>query len=350
MPLQTTVVGAYACADYLHLPTWFPDMKNCGPGIYDKYMESVDPQELETCIEKAEREVIGEQIDLGIDIITDGELRRENYIWYFCRRIKAFDFKNLMWKECRKGGWSADVPVIAGKIECPDDVTWIGEEWKKAQAKSSKPLKMTVPGPMTIISTTANKYYSDEKELCQDLAIVINAHILQLVEAGCKHIQLDEPVFAREPANALAYGMDNVVLCFQNVGPNVARYIHLCRGYPDYMDHDDYVKADKGSYLKLADKLDGLGFDGISIEDAECKNDLSLLDHFKKSKIILGSVTVARSRVESTQEIRSRLQEALKHIPAERLLVAPDCGLGFLPRDILKQKLANMVTAAKSLP
>lgn len=155
----------------------------------------------------------------------------------------------------------------------------------------------------------------------------------------------------RFPDQALDYGIEQLSSCFHGVSAaDVIKTVHLCCGYPDYLDQEGYKKADKDVYLRLADQLDAAGFDEISIEDAHRHNDLSLFEHFKKSKIVLGSVKIASSRVESVDEIRSRLQEVLTVLPADRLVVAPDCGLGFLPTELAKQKLRNMVQAAKSLP
>ena len=123
--------------------------------------------------------------------------------------------------------------------------------------------------------------------------------------------------------------------------------IHLCCGYPDKLDTDEYLKAPKTNYNRLAPKIDSLGFDEVSIENAEANNDLSLLSLFQHTKVILGAVTVARTKVETEEEVVGRVREALNFIPAERLILAPDCGLGMLPVNIIKQKLQVMVNVAK---
>jgi len=121
----------------------------------------------------------------------------------------------------------------------------------------------------------------------------------------------------------------------------------MCYGYPDHLDDEDYKKADPDSYYKLANYVDEAGFDQLSIEDAHCCNDLSLLDKFSKKTIIFGAVAVARSRVETVEEITARLKSALNHIDRDRLVVAPDCGLGLLPPAIAAEKLSLMVKATK---
>merc|ERR1719393_195349 len=127
--------------------------------------------------------------------------------------------------------------------------------------------------------------------------------------------------------------------------------MHMCCGYPGHVDQTDYVKADNQAYRRIAPALDASSIDAVSIEDAWCKNDLSLLSLFKRTKVILGSMNVSSSRVESVEEIQARLSEALQYIEPERLIVAPDCGLGLLQNTVtLKQKLKNMCAAARSVP
>lgn len=136
--------------------------------------------------------------------------------------------------------------------------------------------------------------------------------------------------------------------CFAGVdGSACERSMHMCCGYPGFLDDVDYLKADPQVYFELATALDASCVDAVSIEDAHQNNDLKLLECFKRTKVIFGVVQVANSRVETQEEIESRLREALKHIDAERLIVAPDCGLAFLPPGLLKQKLINMCSAAK---
>ncbi|XP_077868378.1 5-methyltetrahydropteroyltriglutamate--homocysteine methyltransferase-like [Saccoglossus kowalevskii] len=343
MPLRTTVIGSYPKPDYLEIPDWFKPPYEVRPTDYSEYCKKTSLEELEEVLKKAIKDVIDEQTELGIDVITDGDMSRENYIFFFCRHIKGFDFENPILRPIRNGALKAHLPRIVGKIEPCNEDDWAAKEWRMAQDMSRVPVKYTVPGPTTIIGTTHNEYYSNDEELSKDLIKVINKQILGLVNAGCRSIQIDEPVFARNPDVALNYGIDHAMKCFDGVGKDVVKTVHLCCGYPTHL-------SDLQSYFRLASKLDEAGFDQIAIEDAHRHNDLTLLKHFKKSQVVLGVLAVARSRVETTEEIRNRLSEALKYIPAERLLVAPDCGLGFLPHGILKQKLQNMVKAAKSLP
>ena len=170
-----------------------------------------------------------------------------------------------------------------------------------------------------------------------------------ILEAGCTWIQVDEPVLARKPDQALDYGIEQLDRCFHGLPAGVNRVIHMCCGYPDVLDRNDYPKADPGCYFRLAEAVDAAAIDVVSLEDAHRPNDLALLERFAKTKVILGVVAIAKSRVESVEEIRSRLEAALEHTAPERLIAAPDCGLGLLGRDLAMEKLTNLCQAAQSL-
>ncbi|XP_033103865.1 5-methyltetrahydropteroyltriglutamate--homocysteine methyltransferase-like [Anneissia japonica] len=343
--LQTTVIGSYPKPAYMKLTDWFKD--NSVKRVTKDYSAMIAEKGMNELIDKAEDEVLREQVGLGINIITDGEIRRENYMYYLLRHLKGFDFFNLTDNHpMRNPKYVHSVPTIVGPLEIVDESKLAGE-WRKCQDVSEVPVKYTIPGPMTIIESTSNKFYSDVEKLSEAIVLILKKVIKELVKAGCKHIQIDEPLFARIPARAIDYGIRHAASCFQDVGSDVTKIIHICCGYPDRLDQTDYLKADRSSYLTLAGHLDEAVFDAVSIEDAHCHNDLSFLKMFTKTSVILGCVAIAKSQVESVAEIQERICEALKYIPAERLQIAPDCGLGYLPHDILVQKLTNMVTAAK---
>ena len=201
---------------------------------------------------------------------------------------------------------------------------------------------------MTISDTTADACYNDAPRLARDLADALNGQIRALADAGCRFIQVDEPIFARKPDEAIAYGTETLARCFHGVPGDVTRVVHMCCGYPSYLDQEGYPKADQESYIKIAGAVDGIA-DQVSIEDAHRHNPSHLFPRFEKSSLIVGFVTVANSRVETVDEIRTRMQEVMQHFPPDRLIAAPDCGLGFLGRDLAMQKLANLCEAARSV-
>ena len=196
------------------------------------------------------------------------------------------------------------------------------------------------------MDTTANRHYRSERELAFDLAAALNFEIRALTDAGCKYIQVDEPLFVRKVDDALSYGVECLDRCFDGVPADVTRVMHMCCGYPGHLDDADYLKADSGCYRQLARAIDRSSVQQVSIEDAHCLNNLTLLEDFANTAIILGVVTIASSHIESIDAIEQRLRLALQHIDSERLLAAPDCGLMMLGRSLAMAKLENMCAAA----
>ena len=182
-----------------------------------------------------------------------------------------------------------------------------------------------------------------------DLAEALNAEVLALAEAGCRHIQIDEPLFARRPQDALAFGLENLERCWHGVPEGVTKAMHMCCGYPNYLDDCDYPKADPSAYFDLAEAVDGSVVDAVSLEDAHRHNDLSLLDRLQNTTVIFGVIAIAKSRVETVEEVRERLSAALDRLPPDRLIAAPDCGLGHLTRELAVAKLTVLGEAARSL-
>lgn len=349
MALLTTTIGGYPKPSYVPVPNWYRTVDNVrthSVETYNRYLQN-SPENAEQILDQATREIVQEQARLGIDFPTDGELRRENYIHYHCRHIEGIDFSRLTEKVMRLGAWVSAVPTITGRIRAKNH--FLTRDWEIAQSVTDHPITVTLPGPLTISDSIADMYYGDDKQLCRELADALNSEILALVDAGCSTIQVDEPLFARKPAQALAYGIEHLERCFYNVPKEVMRRTHICCGYPSRVDDDNYCKAPSEEYFRLASPLDEAKIDAVSIEDAHRHNDLKLLEQFKKTTVIFGVIAIARTRVEPVEEITSRLKQALEHIDTERLIAAPDCGLAMLDRAIVVAKLRNMVQAAKSV-
>ena len=350
MGLLTTCIGAYPKPDYVTLPDWFNIP--AGPDTADPTkqwaaaMAALGP-DAEDIITQGVGDAVRDQVDAGVDIPTDGEIPRENYIHYHCRHIEGFDFVNLTRKPVRGGTYEANLPTVVGPVKARD--TFLADDWRRAQTFTERPVKITMPGPMTIWDTNADSYYNDPARLGSDLAAALNQEVLALADAGCRYIQIDEPVFARRPEEALDYGFDNLEKAFHGCPDHVTRVVHMCCGYPDRLDHPDYPKADREAYLQIADAIEQSSIDMVSLEDAHRHNDLKLLEHFKTTSVIFGVVAIAKSHVETVEEISTRLQQALNHIDRERLIAAPDCGLGILGRELSLKKLANMCAAAKAV-
>jgi len=353
MGLKTTCIGAFPKPDYVPIRDWFgvnEGMTTQGFEVTELYTESMKKSSstTEALFDKATHAAVADQITCGVDIPTDGEQRRENYVHYQCRHLNGFDFDNLTHKVLRDGAYETKLPTIRGKISHTDK-HFLDHDYRVAQAATDKPIKVTVPGPLTITDTTANEYYEDRAELAKDLADALNFEIRALADAGCQYIQVDEPLFARNVQGALDYGVECLDRCFHGVPDHVTRVMHMCCGYPNHLDDVTYHKADPACYFTLADAVDRSSVHQISVEDCHRHNDLSLYEKFQKSTVIFGSVAIAKSRVETVEEIMERLKAGLNHIDRDRMIVAPDCGLGFLGRDLAMQKLKNMCEAAQNV-
>jgi 5-methyltetrahydropteroyltriglutamate--homocysteine methyltransferase len=348
MAIKTTTIGAYPKPEFLDVSDWF-DMADGGPDGTDptaKYLEQLAQlgEDAEQQFIRAAQAVIDDQVEAGIDIVTDGEVRRENYIHYHCRHIDGINFDYLTETAVRGGNYSAKLPTITGPVKAT--APFLPHDWKAAQALTDRPVKITVPGPMTIGDTVADDFYDDPKKRGADLAVALNSEILALADAGAIYIQVDEPVFARKADQALDFGFENLERCFHGLPDSVIKTVHMCCGYPDRLDNPNYTKAPKESYFQLAPAIEGSCIQAVSVEDAHRNNDLSLLEMFKTTTVIFGVVAIAKSEIESVEQIRSRLSNAVQHIDPERLIAAPDCGLGLLGRDLTRAKLGNLCKAA----
>ena len=350
MAIKTTCIGAYPKPDYVPIIDWFQQKEGltiAGADVTRKANKVLLEEDAasEALFVKATGAAVADQVEAGVDIPTDGEQRRENYIHYHCRHLNGFDFENLTRKVLRDGAYAAELPTINGRIS-PRGNHFLDRDYKIAAGFTDRPVKITIPGPTTIMDTTANAFYEDEKQLALDLAEALNFEIRALAEAGCRHIQVDEPVFARNVARALDYGVECLDRCFHGVDDGVTRVMHMCCGYPEKLDDEDYQKADPLGYFQLADAVDQSSIQQVSLEDAHRHNDLSLLEKFGNTTVIFGAVAIADSRTESVEEIRERLTKALGHIEKERLMAAPDCGLAMLGRELAMKKLGNLCKAA----
>ena len=349
MTILTTTIGAYPKPDYLQVPDWWGDARAGKAYTFDyvsAYEQAVEGlgEKAEEVFARAAKDVIDDQISAGIDILTDGEVRRENYIHYHCRHLDGIDFARRTEMEFRPGYHGA-VPTITGAISAAD--YFLSADWKVAQGLTDRPVKITMPGPVTIGNACYDEHYGDDrKRRGADIAAALNAEIRDLAAAGCKYIQIDEPGFARSPGDALDFGFENLDRCWHGVPDDVVRTVHMCCGYPDKLDNPDYPKADNDIYERLADLVEASAIQHYSLEHAHRHIDLALLERFKTTTIILGCFDISSSKVESVDEIEEQLRQALEHIDAERLIAAPDCGLGLLTRELAVQKMTNLCEAA----
>lgn len=346
MAVKTTVVGAWVEGA---VKNWFTEEEDgrrmMGRAWRPQLKGEVEEEKVLGMVER----VVARQAALGLDIVTDGEVGREGYYMHFIRNgVRGIDLETLSDKVMRDGAFVSQVPtVVSNVISSP--YPWCYKEFLRAQAVSPVPVKYTLPGPMTIMDGSYNSHYDGQRELAMDLVRILQREVLALAANGCVHIQIDEPVMMRYPDKALQFGVSDAAAVFLGCPPSVQKTIHLCCGYPDRFEPVDYQKADKTNYADVLQALDRAGFDWASIEDAEAQNNLNFLSSLKHLGIQLGAVTVARAKLETPEEIVERAKLVLQHLPKERLMLAPDCGLGFLKQELAEKKLKNMVTAAKMI-
>ena len=233
--ILTTTIGAYTKPSYVPFSDWFTKPDGGYTSAYlDELAEAGDDAEM--VFDRAVHEVVTDQVSTGIDIPTDGEVRRENYIHYLCRHLDGFSFKALTTREIR-GTTTALLPTVVGPISAGSSP--LVRDYQQAQAATGHPVKITLPGPMTIIDSTVDYHYKDEVALGAALSGAINVHVRALAKAGCVHIQIDEPMMARKPTDALRHGIDHLAACFDGVDDDVVRTAHACCSYPDHLDHQD---------------------------------------------------------------------------------------------------------------
>ena len=346
--MKTTTIGAYPKPDYLDLPDWFRK----GTGTADPtigFLEAVNAlgEEAEELFRRAARDVIRDQEAAGIDVVTDGEVRRENYMLYHARHLAGIDYRKLTGRWHRANAFFSHVPTIVGPISATG--LFLVHDWRVAQSFTPHPVKCTVPGPFTLTDTLGDEHYGDPEQACRALSGAINSEVLALAEAGCRHIQIDEPAFVRMVPDALNWGIECLERAFHGCPDEVTRVVHICCSYPEYLDQPDPPKGPSEAYKELADALEDAEIDAVSIEDAHRPNDLGLLERFAQTTVILGVIDIANSSVEPVDEIRARLESALRHIDPARLMAAPDCGLGVLGGELARKKLRNMCEAARTL-
>jgi 5-methyltetrahydropteroyltriglutamate--homocysteine methyltransferase len=349
MALLTTTVGAYPRP----VAVFFPERGRSGRAgqndpraRYDR-TDAAQSGEAEKLLNRAIRQVVIEQVELGIEVPTTGEVPRDKAFHFIFQQLGGIDLERLSERVPRLALAAQDVPTVTGPITFGDH--FLLNEWRVAQAATKRPVKITLPGPFSLADRLADETYGDEKRLMADLAEALNREIRDLAEAGCGWIQIDEPLFALEPEQAIAFGIDHLERCFHRAPPTVMRVVHLCSGYPTEVDNEDYLKAEAGVYFQLAEPLELSSLQAVSIEDAYRANDLSLLEQFATTYVILGVIATARSQVEEVELMTDRLKAALGHIEAQRLIVAPDCGLHLLDRRVAVAKLRHMVRAAQAV-
>jgi 5-methyltetrahydropteroyltriglutamate--homocysteine methyltransferase len=332
MLLPTCLVGSYPQPDWL---IDRPRLSKIVPRVRMHDIWRVEPDLLEEAQDDATVLAIRDQERAGLDIITDGEQRRESYSNRFATALDGIDLDNPGKIPSRSGG-IATVPRVTGKIRRKHPVEVRDVEFLRAH--TDRPIKITVPGPFTMSVQCQDDFYGDEEKLAMDYAAAVNAEIKDLFRAGADVVQIDEPWMESRWEKAKRYGIKALDRTLDGVKGTTAA--HICFGYAA-------VVSDKPPGYHFLPEFEHSAVGQVSIEAAQPKLDLSVLKQLPSKTIILGVIDLADKAVETPETVAARIRQALPHVAAERIVVAPDCGLKYLPREVAFGKIRAMVDGAK---
>lgn len=331
--LPTSLVGSYP------QPDWLIDRDKLGhsmpPRVRARQLWRVAPEWLEQAQDDATILAIRAQERAGLDILTDGEMRRESYSNRFATALEGIDLDNPGTVVSRSGQ-SVTVPRVRGKILRKHAV-----EVRDAQflrANTDRAIKITVPGPFTMSQQAQNDYYSTVEEMALDYAAAVNAEIKDLFAARADVVQIDEPYMEAQPEKAAQYGLAALERALEGVKGTTA--LHICFGYAAL------VPGRPPAY-RFLEKLADASVKQISIETAQSNLDCSVLAKLPGKTIILGVLDLSTPHVESAETVAARIRRALPFVSPDRLVIASDCGMKYLPRDSAFGKMKAMVEGAK---
>jgi 5-methyltetrahydropteroyltriglutamate--homocysteine methyltransferase len=331
MLLPTSLVGSYP------QPDWLIDRDKLSkqvPRVRADDLWLVPPDKLETAQDDAIVLAIRDQERAGLDIITDGEQRRESYSNCFATALDGIDVERPG-TTINRSGKPIPVPRVVGPIRRNRPVEL--RDLKVLRANTDHPIKATVPGPFTMSKQAQDDYYKDEEAVAFAYADALNAEIKDLFAAGADVVQIDEPWMQQHPDKARQYGLKALNRALDGVRGTIA--VHLCFGYAA-------VVYDKPPGYSFLPELEGSKAQQVSIEAAQPKLDLAVLRQLPSKTIILGVIDLSDMNVETPQAVADRIRSALVYVPADRIVVAPDCGMKYLPRAIAFAKMKAMAGGA----
>jgi 5-methyltetrahydropteroyltriglutamate--homocysteine methyltransferase len=331
MTLETTVVGSYP------QPNWLIHRSRLGakvPRVRAPEIWKVQAEQLEEAQDDATLIAIRDMERAGIDIITDGEMRRESYSNRFATALEGVDIVNPGTTVNRSGGQSV-VPRIVAPIRRTRPIE-IGDV-RFLRRNTAKKIKITLPGPFTMTQQAQDDYYRDEEALAMAYAAAVNEEVRELKAAGADVVQLDEPWLQARADRAARYGVKAINRALQGIEGTTV--VHLCFGYAAAV-------KDKPSGYSFLPQLADTTASQISIEAAQPRLDLAVLKELGRKTVMLGVIDLGTPEVETPQTVAERIRAGLKHVPAERLVVAPDCGMKYLSREVAFAKLSSLVQGA----
>jgi 5-methyltetrahydropteroyltriglutamate--homocysteine methyltransferase len=330
--IPTTPIGSYP------QPDWLVDRErlrdSLPPRVRARELWRVPEPWLAEAQDDATALAIRDFERAGLDIVTDGEIRRESYSNRFATALEGMDVDHPAMAVGRTGR-ANPVPRVVGPIRRTRPVEV--DDLRFLRAHTDRTVKITLPGPFTMSQQAQNDAYPDDASLALDLAAAVNEEVHDLFAAGADIVQLDEPWLQARPEQARAYAVPAIDRALEGVDGTTA--LHTCFGYA-------HVVRDKPAGYPFLAELDGCAADQIAIESAQPRLDPTVLDALQHKTIVLGVLDLSDPRPETAEEVAARIEAALERVPPERLQVAPDCGMKYLPRDVAFAKLRALVEGA----
>ncbi len=332
--LPTMVVGSHP------QPDWLIDREKLStfvPRIRVPELWRIPARWLEQAQDDATIVAIRDMERAGVDIISDGEIRRESYSNKFSNALAGLDREKEGKLTMTNAGRTVNVPVplFSGPVRrlAPVEVRDVAF----LRAHTDRQIKITLPGPFTMSEQSETSYHRDREALAMELAAAVNDEVKDLFAAGADIVQLDEPWMQRFPQRAKQYGVKVVNRALDGINGTTA--IHICFGYAA-------VVPNKPSTYSFLTELEGCVVNQVSIEAAQPRLDLAVLRDLPSKVMIVGVIDLGDKQIETPDLVAARIHAALKHVPAERLVIAPDCGMKYLPREVAFGKLKAMVEGA----
>jgi 5-methyltetrahydropteroyltriglutamate--homocysteine methyltransferase len=335
MLFPTTIVGSYP------QPEWLIDRAKLAgrfpPRVRARELWRLQEPWLSQAQDDATLLAIRAQEDAGLDIVSDGEIRRESYSNRFATALEGVDLDNPG-TALDRSGHPNPVPRIVGRIRRMRPVEV--EDLKFLKAHTRRMTKITVPGPFTMLQQAQNDFYASEEEAAMDYAEAVNAEIKDLFAAGADVVQIDEPYMQARPEKARQYGLKALNRALEGVEGTTC--VHICFGYAAV------IHARPSGYSFLPE-LAGCRCRQVSVETAQSHLDTSVLRELGGKQVLVGCLDLNDMQVETPQVVADRIRRALEHIKPEQVVLAPDCGMKYLPREVAQGKLSSMVVAARQL-
>ena len=331
--IATTVIGSYP------QPDWLVDRERLRgtlpPRVRAQELWRVPEPYLAQAQDDATALAIADQERAGVDIVTDGEIRRESYSNRFATALDGLDIDNPAMVPGRAGGTNA-VPRVVGRIRRTRPVEV--EDLRFLRARTDRTVKITLPGPFTMSQQAFNEAYDDEAELALDFAAAVNEEVRDLFAAGADIVQIDEPWLQSRAEKARAFALPAIDRALDGVGGTTA--LHTCFGYA-------HVVHDRPPGYPFLAELKDCAADILAIEAAQPRLDVAVLEPLAGKTVAVGVLDLSDPEPETPEQVAERIEAALAVIPPERLQVGPDCGMKYLPRDLAFAKLRALVDGAR---